>query len=64
MVDLALGIANLPWVVSTLSNTQSLTHVAVDQYGYFHLARQYCMVAHPCPKTSQLTDCRSTLMTN
>jgi len=28
----------------------------MDQPGYFHNARQYCMVAHHCPKTSQLTD--------
>jgi len=33
MVNLAFEIANLPWMVSTLSNTQSLTHAACVGHG-------------------------------
>ena len=48
MVNQALGIVNLPWVDSALSNTLNLTHAAVgravvDHYSYFHLARKFWM---------------------
>jgi len=44
------SIANLLWVASEFSNPQSLTHAAVDQSGYVHLAQQCCMVAYLCYK--------------
>jgi len=46
------GIANLPWVASELF-TRRAWHIQlwpVDQPGYALLARQCCMVAHPCSR--------------
>jgi len=61
MIDLALGITNLVWVVNQLSNTQNLTHVAVAREPIWLCAFGPAVLydGTPLPKTSQLTDCRN-----
>jgi len=59
MINPALGIANLSWVASALSNPLNLTHAAVGR-GPIWLCAFGPEVLHGCtpfPKTSQLTDC-------
>jgi len=66
MVNPALGIANHVCVVSALSHTQSLTHAAMGHGPWlfpFGPAVLHGCTLLPLNLTSQLTDCRSTLMT-
>jgi len=57
IVNPALGIANLPWMASALSNPMNLTHAAVGR-GPIWLCAFGPAVLHgctPCPKILQLT---------